>query len=150
MDGNLGDDDLRSRTKALEIGLTSFHKDPRRELVSMLDDRSMIPEPATGWVPTARGTNEGDEELDRRSKSEGRTVRALAVLAADSPLEGGRGGNGRHPSGSEINEMGRDDDSAMDVGRDEAGGVGGMVWNEERFVVLSLIRLSSKRRSPLK
>ena len=150
IEGNLWDDDFWSRTKASETCLTFFQSDSRRELGSRSNDRSTTPEAAAGRVPTLRRTDVGGEVLARRSKSEGRAVRTLPVLAGDPSLEGGRGGSGRHPSGSETKEMGRDDDSAMDVGRDEAGGVGGRVWNEERLVVLSLIRLSSKRRSPLR
>ena len=86
--------------------------------------------------------------LASKSKSEGRTVRVLVVLAADSPLGVGRAGSGRQPAGSEANDVGRDDDSAMDVGRDEAGGVGGMAWNEARLCVRSRMRSSKIRRSP--
>lgn len=91
-----------------------------------------------------------DDEVVSKSNSEGRTVRALDVLVADSSPDAGLGGRGRQPAGSEVNEIGRDlEDSAMDVGRDEAGGVGGKVGKEDRLLlVLSRRRSSKRRRSP--
>ena len=79
-------------------------------------------------------------------------MRVLVVLGVDSPLGLGPAGRGRQPAGSDDNEVGREDMvvSTMDVGRDEAGGVGGMVWNECRLFVLSMMRSSRTRRSPRK
>lgn len=92
------------------------------------------------WVTLAE-----DDVLPSRSKSEGLTVRVLAVLVAEVTLEGGRGGRGLHSAvQSSANDVGRDELelSAMDVGREERGGVGGMVLNdkEERLLVPSRMR----------
>ncbi len=72
----------------------------------------------------------------------------LVLLETDSPLDGGLGGKGLQPAGSDVSDIGRDDDSAMDVGLEDAGGVGGMTGKERRLLVLSLSRSSRMRRSP--
>ena len=153
MDGSLGEGVLSSRTRASGAGLTVLHIVSSRGLTSLLCDvvsmpveRSTTAEPATGSVSAARGTDRVGGMFPRRSKSEGRTVRTLAVLSADSTLVGGRIGSGRHPSGSEIKEIGRDEDSAMDVGRDEAGGVGGIVFEDRRLFMCPRMRSSSTWR----
>ena len=72
----------------------------------------------------------------------------LVLLEMESPLDGGLGGSGLQPAGSDDSDSGREDDSAIDVGLEDAGGVGGIVWTEERLFVLSLRRSSKMRRSP--
>ena len=75
-------------------------------------------------------------------------MRVLVLLEVDSSLDGGLGGRGLQPAGSDDSDVGRDDVSAMDVGLDDAGGVGGRVWKDERLLVNSLRRSSRTRRSP--
>lgn len=140
---------LRSNS-ASEIGCTLSQTgsergtfSPRRTGGSCLDDMLYMGPLAV----VVCGTVLDDGGFASRSNREGRAVRALALLETDSLLDGGLGGRGLQPAGSDDSDVGRDEVSAMDVGLEDAGGVGGMVWKEERLCVLSLNRSSRIRRS---